>query len=87
MNLNKLNIADGIFSILILFVTFFLNLALQQIFHTRSLIPMIFVLGVFMISWRTSGYFWGISASLVSVLAVNYTFTYPYWAFQVQKRI
>ena len=83
MKLEKLRIADGIFSVLILFVSFFLNLSLQQIFHTRTLIPMVFVLGVFLISWRTPGYFWGITASLVSVLAVNYTFTYPYWAFDL----
>ena len=83
MKLEKLRITDGIFSVLILFVSFFLNLSLQQIFHTRTLIPMVFVLGVFLISWRTPGYFWGITASLVSVLAVNYTFTYPYWAFDL----
>jgi len=45
--------------------------------------PMVFVLGVFLVSWRTSGYFWGIAASLISVLAVNYVFTYPYWAFDL----
>ena len=74
---------DGIFSVFILFISFLLNLELQQMFHTQSLIPMVFVLGVFLISWRTTGYFWGISSSLVSVLAVNYTFTYPYWAFDL----
>ena len=44
---------------------------------------MLFVLGVFLVSWRTQGYFWGVAASLVSVLAVNYAFTYPYWAFDL----
>lgn len=83
MKLIKLNIIDGVFSALILFISFFLNLALQQMFHTQSLIPMVFVLGVFLIAWRTPGYFWGITASLASVLAVNYTFTYPYWAFDL----
>ena len=83
MKFDKSNAVDGIFTILTLFVSFFLNLSLQQMFHTQSLIPMVFVLGVFLISWRTTGYFWGISASLISVLAVNYTFTYPYWAFDL----
>ena len=83
MKLNKLSIVDGIFSMLILFVFFLLNLSLQQLFHTLSLVPMIFVLGVFLISWRTPGYFWGVCSSLISVLAVNYTFTYPYWAFDL----
>lgn len=44
---------------------------------------MIFVLGVFLISLKTQGYFWGITASLLSVLAVNYAFTYPYYAFDL----
>lgn len=56
---------------------------MQQWFQTQTLTPMIFVLGVFLISWRTQGYFWGIAASLVSVLAVNYAFTYPYYAFDL----
>lgn len=44
---------------------------------------MVFVLGVFLVSWRTQGYVWGIAASLLSVLAVNWAFTYPYWAFDL----
>lgn len=76
-------LADGIFTLLTLTVTFFLNLTLQSLLDTQTLIPMLFVLGVFLVSWRTQGYFWGVAASLVSVLAVNYAFTYPYWAFDL----
>ena len=83
MEKQKLSTSDGIFTVTTLIIVFFLNLFLQQLFHTRTLIPMIFVLGVFLISWKTQGYFWGISSSLVSVLAVNYAFTYPYWAFDL----
>ena len=67
----------------VLLAAFSLNLVLQSLFNTRTLIPMIFVLGVFLVSWRTRGYFWGVTASLISVLAVNYAFTYPYWAFDL----
>ena len=74
---------DGMFMIMTLFVCFSLNLSLQEVYHSRSLIPMIFVLGVFLVSWKTQGYFWGIASSLISVLLVNYTFTYPYWAFDL----
>ena len=74
---------DGVFMVVTLFVCFVLNLALQEVYHSRTLIPMIFVLGVFLVSWKTQGYFWGITASSVSVLLVNYTFTYPYWAFDL----
>ena len=83
MDTRKTYLTDGLFSLLTLLATFFLNLSLQQWFQTRTLIPMIFVLGVFVISWRTQGYFWGIAASLISVLAVNYAFTYPYYAFDL----
>lgn len=75
--------ADGIFTILILLGVFFLNLLLQNSFQTQTMTPMVFVLGVFLVSWRTQGYFWGIAASLLSVLAVNWAFTYPYWAFDL----
>ncbi len=73
-------ILDAIFTIVLLISAFFLNIFMQDYFDTPTLIPMIFVLAVFLISLRTQGYFWGITASLVSVLFVNYAFTYPYYA-------
>lgn len=85
INMNKCKqwMKDGIFSIIILFGSFFLTLFLEFYFETQSLIPMIFVLGVFLISVRTKGYFWGIASSIISVLAVNYVFTFPYYAFDL----
>ena len=74
---------EAVFSAGTLIVSFVLNLLMQEWFHSQSLIPMIFVLGIFIISWRTQGYFWGIASSLVSVLAVNYAFTFPYYAFDL----
>lgn len=44
-------------------------------------VPMIFVLAVLVISMYTDGYFFGILASVLSVLAVNWAFTYPYLEF------
>ena len=83
MKRNKRTITDCIFMIAILLAAFSINLMLQELFQTQTLIPMIFVLGVFLVSWRSQGYFWGITASLISVLAVNYAFTYPYYAFDL----
>ena len=40
----------------------------------------IFVLAVLLISRLTNGYLFGLVASVVGVIAVNYTFTYPYGA-------
>ena len=76
-------IGDGLFTGAILLSVFSLNLMLQNLFQTHTMTPMIFVLGVFLVSWKTQGYFWGIGASLISVLAVNWAFTYPYWAFDL----
>ena len=83
MKRNPLRWKDALRTVVILPVIFLLNIFLQEVFDTRTLIPMIFVLGVFLISLSTDGYFWGILASLVSVLAVNYTFTAPYYAFDL----
>ena len=75
----KLRYVVTTFLILILF--FFLSLLIHTIFNTQSLIPSIFVLSVFLVSLFTSGYLYGIVAALISVLAVNYAFTFPYFAF------
>ncbi len=83
MKFNKRSAGDCFFMLVVLVVVFGINLLLQELFDTQTMIPMIFVLGVFLVSWKTQGYFWGITASLVSVLAVNYAFTYPYWAFDL----
>ena len=80
MSKNLPRLHDGVFTVLILIGAFSLNLLLQFTFQTQTMTPMIFVLGVFLVSWKTPGYTWGIVASLLSVLSVNWAFTYPYWA-------
>ena len=74
---------DCVFMCFTLLTAFAVNLFLQYQFETYTMTPMVFVLGVFLVSCRTQGYFWGIAASLISVLAVNYAFTYPFWAFDL----
>lgn len=39
---------------------------------------MVFLLGAFLVSLYTEGYFWGVAASLLGVLAVNFAFRFPY---------
>ena len=81
---NKKHIlADSLFTVVTLVVVFLVNLYLVRHYNTKTMTPMIFVLGVFLVSWRTQGYSFGIAASLISVLAVNWAFTYPYWAFDL----
>ena len=80
MKQEKLTIQDALLTGITLLLTYGLNLLIQNVYHSRTLVPMLFVLAVFLISLKTEGYFWGITASLVSVLAINYAFTYPYFA-------
>ena len=75
--------SDTFFTVVTLCTVFLLNLFLVWQYNTKTMTPMIFVLGVFLVSWRTQGYFFGIAASLISVLAVNWAFTYPYWEFDL----
>ena len=46
--------------------------------ESDSYVSMAFLLAVFLISRLTAGYFYGTLASLLSVVGVNYVFTYPY---------
>ena len=69
---NKKHIAaDALFTVFTLIVVFLVNLFLVRQFNTKTMTPMIFVLGVFLVSWRTQGYGFGIASSLISVLAVT----------------
>ena len=83
MKQHKRFLGDFAYAAVILVTAFALNLFLLQWIGIFSVTPMVFVLGVFLIAWRTQGYFWGIVSSLISVMAVNYAFTYPYWAFNL----
>ena len=42
---------------------------------------MVFLLAVFFVSMYTDGYWWGVAGSVISVLAVNFAFRTPYFAF------
>lgn len=70
---------DFIFSLFVLILTYILSYCIQFIFETDTMVPTIFVLGVFFVSLRTEGYVWGIFASLMGVMMVNFAFTAPYF--------
>ena len=77
---NKL-LKNIVITFVTLLVSFFICLVLNQLIDAKSIIPAIFSLAVFLISRYTDGYLYGIAASLLSVLAVNFAFTFPYMAF------
>jgi len=49
--------------------------------HSDTAVPLVFVLAVLITARFTEGYFYGMLSSLISVVAVNYAFTFPYFEF------
>lgn len=74
-------ISNTMFTAVVLIIFLGVSLILEKIFHTDTLIPAVFTLAVFLISLLTDGYTYGIAASLLSVLALNFVFTFPYFKF------
>ena len=81
MNMIHKIIKNIIFTVIVLGVFFCLSLWVETVFQTYSPIPALFALAVFFVSLVTEGYVYGIVASLVSVLALNFAFTFPYFKF------
>ena len=72
---------DLLITLFIQIITLVICLVAEEKLGIQYSIPAIFTLSVYLISLLTQGYIYGISASLVSVLAVNYAFTFPYFKF------
>ena len=72
-------IKNFLFTIFMLVVTFFLSYYIQFVFETDTLVPTVFILGVYLVSLWTEGYVWGVMASLIGVMLVNFAFTAPYF--------
>ena len=73
-------IKDPVITALILTLCFGCSVLMQNVFDIAEHITTTFVFAVFLISLSTDGYFYGIAAAFISVLAVNYIFTFPYFA-------
>ena len=56
-----------------------LSSLLLMVDRTGGFVSMIFVLMVVLVARLTDGYAYGVVASFISVICVNYIFTYPYW--------
>ena len=74
-------IKDIIITLTVLALSFAVTVLMQLNLNVPTLAPMVFVMAVFLISILTKGYVYGIAASLIGVLAVNFAFTFPYFAF------
>lgn len=71
---------DFAITVLILAAAMILCVALRQVDDRGDVASMIFVMAVMVISRLTTGYLFGVAASLIGVVGVNYVFTYPYLA-------
>ena len=64
--------------LLVLGIAWVLCSSLSRVGTTDTFVPMVFILAVLVVSLLTDGYFYGVVASVISVIGVNYAFTYPY---------
>src|SRR5574344_571501 len=69
-----------IISVAILFLSFLFSLLLQQVFQVQEHITTVFVFAVYLVSLTTEGYIYGIISAFAAMLAVNYAFTFPFFA-------
>ncbi len=75
---------DGAVTVLLMLGALAAAMTVDALFEADPLIPLFFVLAAFWVAQLTDGYFWGIACSLCSVLAVNFAFTYPFFAFNFE---
>lgn len=71
---------DMLVLLLALVLATMLSIQFQRL-DVEEHITTIFVFAVFMISLLTDGYTYGIVASVIGMVAINFAFTYPYFAF------
>lgn len=71
---------NSLITVAALICTFGLSLLFQYIFDVQEHITTVFVFAVFLVSLLTDGYLYGVFAAFVGTVAVNYAFTFPYFA-------
>ena len=69
--------------IVIIMIALICSLSLDQIGIGKENILMVFIVGVLLIATFTKGYFYGVFASVVSVLCFNYLFINPNYDFHI----
>ena len=71
---------NGLITAISLLGAFGISLLFQYIFDVREHITTVFVFAVFLVSLLTEGYIFGVLAAFIGTVAVNYAFTFPYFA-------
>ncbi len=73
-------IKDSIITVAFLVLAFGVSLLFHYIFGVQEHITTVFVFAVFLISLLTDEYNYGVVAAFLGTIAVNYAFTFPYFA-------
>lgn len=73
-------IKNCLITIISLICAFGLSLLFQYIFEVQEHITTVFVFAVFLVSLLTEGYLYGVLAAFIGTVAVNYAFTFPFFA-------
>lgn len=79
--MKKSIIKDILITTLILVSAFFISVVFQNVFEIDEHVSTLFAFAVFLISLLTNGYVYGITSACLGTLAINYAFTFPYFAF------
>ena len=80
MKQRKHFIGDMIITVLVMGLCFGAGILMHDVFKIPEQVTTTFAFGVFLVALLTDGYFWGVVASVASLLLVNYAFTFPYFA-------
>lgn len=78
MKMNKV-IKNSLITLGILGLATMFCFFVQGFSESDNHVPLIFVLAVVLVSRFTEGYAYGVLASMIAVVGVNYVFTYPYF--------
>lgn len=73
-------IKDSTILLLALLAAIFLSIQFQKL-DVEEHITTVFVFAVFMVALFTEGYIYGVIGALLGMVAINFAFTYPYFAF------
>lgn len=76
---HKSSFADAFITFFLLILATLLSFAYWKFSHNSANIALLYILALVLIARKTNGYYWGVFASLVGVICVNYLFTYPYF--------
>lgn len=68
-------------SICLLLAAYVISFQFHYVFSVHEHVTSVFLLAVFLISLLTKGYGYGVTATFVSMLIINYVFTEPFFAF------